>query len=289
MDAKDWIILETLYEVQNITKTAEKLYTSQPAISYRLQQIEDNFGVKLVFRNKKGIKFTSEGEYLVKYAKKMLDELRITKDYLRNLGGTIQGTLRLGVSGSFARHQLSNIMEKFIIQFPYVQVDLKTGYSSEIALLLKNDDVQIGIIKGDYSWNEQTHLLYQEHITIISKHEIDLENLPNLPRIGYRTDTFIKQKIEDWWDQKFTNPPSYVMQVDRVENCKEMVKTGLGYAIIPECCLTQHDNLTTHHLYLEDKPLIRNTFMNYRDKSLELSVVKEFVNFIKHTEILILK
>jgi DNA-binding transcriptional LysR family regulator len=286
VDSKDWIILETLYEEQNITKTAERLYTSQPSISYRLQQIEDEFGVKLVFRNKKGIKFTTEGEYLIKYARNMIEELRKTKDYIQNLGGTIQGTLRLGVSSTFAQYKLPKILKNFLHHYPNVKVNVKTGYSSEVAQLLQNDDVQIGIIRGDYSWYDQSHLLHQEHLSIISKNSIDIEDLPSLPRINYKTDPSLSQVVENWWTQNYTKPPQNIMKVDKIETCKEMVKIGLGYAIIPDICLTQNHTFVTEKLLLDNwEPLKRNTWMNYRSKSLELSVVREFVDFVVHTEI----
>lgn len=42
MDKKDWRILEAVYAEKNITKAAERLYISQPTLTYRLQQIEKN-------------------------------------------------------------------------------------------------------------------------------------------------------------------------------------------------------------------------------------------------------
>ena len=61
MDEKDWLILKTLYEQSSITKTAATLFISQPALSNRLQQIEDRFGTQIVVRTKKGVQFTPEG------------------------------------------------------------------------------------------------------------------------------------------------------------------------------------------------------------------------------------
>lgn len=64
MDEKDWLILKTLHEKKSITKTAETVFMSQPALSTRLQHIESRFNTVIVMRGKKGVQFTPEGEYL---------------------------------------------------------------------------------------------------------------------------------------------------------------------------------------------------------------------------------
>ncbi|WP_368896449.1 LysR family transcriptional regulator, partial [Priestia megaterium] len=43
MDQKDWILIKTLHEEKNITRTAERLYVSQPSLSYRLKNLEEEF------------------------------------------------------------------------------------------------------------------------------------------------------------------------------------------------------------------------------------------------------
>lgn len=58
MEYRDWHILQTLFREQNITKTAEALYISQPALTKRLRQIEKDFGVQIVQRGSRGVQFT---------------------------------------------------------------------------------------------------------------------------------------------------------------------------------------------------------------------------------------
>lgn len=53
MDQKDWILIKTLHEEKNITRTAERLYVSQPSLSYRLKNLEEEFGVTLFSKRKK--------------------------------------------------------------------------------------------------------------------------------------------------------------------------------------------------------------------------------------------
>jgi DNA-binding transcriptional LysR family regulator len=131
MDEKDWVILQTIFEERNITKAAEKLYISQPALTYRLQQLEKEFGTMIVARGKRGVEFTAQGEYIAQYARSMTLQLRNTKEFVQNMGKEIRGALRIGVSGIFARYELPAILNEFISQYPNVEVNVKTGWSAE--------------------------------------------------------------------------------------------------------------------------------------------------------------
>lgn len=67
MDERDWQIISTLYKYKNITKTANTLFISQPALTARIKQIENELDVKLLQRSNKGVSFTSYGEYTAQF------------------------------------------------------------------------------------------------------------------------------------------------------------------------------------------------------------------------------
>jgi DNA-binding transcriptional LysR family regulator len=283
MEEKDWLMLKTLYSVKNITKAAELLYISQPALSYRIQNLEKEFGTKIISRGKKGVEFTSQGESLVNFSVMILIELQKTRELVQNMNDTVKGTLRLGVSSNFARYRLPVLLKQFVEIYPDVEIHVKTGFSSEVLNYLYKDEVHIGILRGDHNWKEQTHILYQEPICIASKTPIRFEDLPNQPRINYKTDIHLQHTIENWWQNKFTQLPLITMEVDRIDTCIELIRHGLGYAIIPFITLIKQDPLFTVDITSsDDKVIVRKTSMNYRDASLELSVVKAFVDFLKN-------
>lgn len=293
MNEKDCLMLQYIYEEQNITKAAERLYITQPAITYRLQQIEKDFGVPIISKNGKGIKLTAEGEYLVSFAKKMLIELRKTKDYLANMRNEAQGTLRIGVSRYIARYKLPPILKNFITLYPKIEINVFTGLSYEVFELLQNEEIHIGIIRGDYKWFEHKYLISEETICIISKDKINIDDLPNLPKIQYvsqknlrkvKSYTFSKlsEWIDRWWHERFNEPPLITMQVDSYDTCKEMVKNGLGYAIIPRIFLSPDDQLHAMDLILKNgQGITLNTWMLYRESSLQLNIVDKFANYIQ--------
>ncbi|MED1794597.1 LysR family transcriptional regulator [Brevibacillus nitrificans] len=287
MNEKDYLMLKYIYEVQNLTKAAELLYITPPALTYRLQQLEKDFGVSILTKNGRSIEFTPEGRYLVQYAKKALIDLRKTKDHMLNMGSEVQGTLRLGVSRVIAHYKLPPILKEFLNLYPKVEINVNTGISDEVYELLRSNEVQVGIVRGSYTWSEQKHLLKEEGVYIISKNPLRIEDLPTIPRINYRNSTDFNEEINNWWYERFTDPPLINMQVDTFEICKEMVKNELGYAIIPQIFLYEDDPLYKEELITRNGTAVTmKTWMLYRESSTHLAMVGKFVNHLKSLDIM---
>ncbi len=70
------------------------------------------------------------------------------------------------------------------------------------------------------------------------------------------------------------------MKVDQVETCKEMVKSELGYAIIPKVCIKPNEEFYIKEIYLDNSLITRDTWIYYRESLLQLSSIKAFVEFM---------
>ena len=282
MNDRDWEILQELYERKNITQAAKALHISQPALTFRLQQLEDEFGIKIAHRGRKGVEFTGQGEHLVLYAKEMLLQFRKAKERLLNMESSQRGKLRLGAAGTFACYILPSILRQFNLQYPDIEFNVTTGWSTEIVNLLFKQDAHLGIIRGDHMWPDQKQLLMEEPLFIVSKNQIKLDELPYLPRIDYKTDPSLKDTINNWWFETYSQVPLITMHVDKLETCKEFVLNGLGYAILPGITLKKKDDIYTTKLLSRDNvPVMRRTWLMYRKESLEISIIRIFIDFLK--------
>jgi DNA-binding transcriptional LysR family regulator len=283
VEEKDWFLLDILYVEKNVTRTAQRLYVSQPSITYRIRQIEQAFGTEIIVRRKTGVEFTPEGEHIALYARNMLLQLQKLKDKVANTGNATKGTLRLAVSSTFAHYQLPELLKAFLEQYPHVEINVKTGWSSDVLQSIQKEEVHMAVVRGDTQWQEQKQLLQTEPILIVSKVEVDEDQLPDLPRINYKTDFALNVVIDNWWQSTYkTLPPFTTMEVDNIQTCKELVKQGLGYAILPAICLQNNDRLYTKPLTSpEGEPITRNTWLICRNGLLELSTVRAFVDFAR--------
>ncbi|HMM19747.1 MAG TPA: LysR family transcriptional regulator [Selenomonadales bacterium] len=285
MEERDWLILQILYEQKNITKTAQALFMSQPALTARLQHLEKEFGVQIVQRTSKGVNFTPQGEYLAKASAEVLQRFRRIREEVTDLGASVAGTLRLGASSYFTMYTLPGLLRLFRKRYPAVEFKVATTWSKDVFNLVYNQDVHIGFISADYGWQNEKHLLFEEPVYVASTEKIGLADLPRLPRIDYQTDALIRAMIDRWWRENFSQPPAISMEVDKLATCWEMVKSGLGYAIVPGRIVEDAGGI--HKILLADRagnPLVRKAWMIYHEESLALNVIRAFTEFVKQTD-----
>ena len=129
MEDRDWLIIKVLNEQKNITKTAQALFISQPYLTTRIRHIEDEFGVKMIYRGSRGVHFTPEGDYLAQRAQDMLLEIRRIKEQVVNMGSEVKGILRVGASNYLSKYKIPRLLGLFKECHPKVEFNVVTTLS----------------------------------------------------------------------------------------------------------------------------------------------------------------
>lgn len=137
------------YEVAksgNISKAAENLYISQPAVSKSVTKLEQALGHTLFIRSKKGVKLTEEGLTLFGYLTKAFDSIDTAEKTLKRIGEFGMGQIRIGVSTSLCKHILLSYLQDFIKDNPHVKISIACNPTFETIQLLKAGKIDIGLI-----------------------------------------------------------------------------------------------------------------------------------------------
>lgn len=284
MDDKDWLMLKTIREVRSLSKAADLLYISQPALTYRLHNLEKEFGARILNRHAAGVSFTEQGEYILHYAEDMLYQLQRTKDFIQNTKNPVQGQLRLGISTVFAKFKVAPILKEFKSRFPAVSISLKTG-SSTLVLpeLLQQNEIDIAIVRGEIDWPEEKYVIMKEPWCLIHSRPVELGELSDIPWIMDETATLVQaDKLFDlWWHDHFAAAPPSPILVNSIEACIQFVSHEIGWGIVPKIYLKKLPSLFCLPLYLKSgKPLQRQTFMLYNKHIAEQPPCKAFIDFI---------
>lgn len=285
MDDKDWTLLVTLKQSSSISEAADKLFVSQPAISKRIHNLENEFHTSLIIRTKKGMEFTHAGEHLCQYAASMLAQLQEIKDILVEIDEN-RKILRIGAAPMFSQLVLPGILRRFIAMYPNIYPNIKTGLSSKEFEWLKNGEIQLAFIRGDYILEGYScYVIGSEPLCVISKNPLNIADLPNYPCIAYDTDASLEHQINDWVHNYFPQQKLHIsMRVGDSQTCIHMVSQGAGYAIVPYHVLPEQGLQSLCVNFLRDsygQIVMRATNLLYNQNEYKkLEHIKLFVDFI---------
>ena len=215
-------------------KTANTLFISQPALTARIKQIENELDVKLLQRSNKGVSFTSYGEYTAQFAIQHLKEFNNFKQKLHTFGKEVSGTLKIAVSSIIGRYYLPSLLESFHTAYPKIRFELTTIPSSEVNKLVKSHLVDFGFTKNASAFADNNKILLTTYNALIAcTTPFSIENLPKMNLITYPYEESYHNSIWQWWKETFNCRPKIGTKVSNLDISKEMIFAGLGYGILP--------------------------------------------------------
>ena len=130
----------------NISKAAESLYISQPAISKTIVRLEDNLNVKLFKRNSRGVSLTEEGEVLFRHVQEAIHHIEEAENALQKMKDYHIGHLDIGASTTLCRYILLPYLKKFMEEFPNIQINLKNQDSAKNLQVLDAQDIDLALV-----------------------------------------------------------------------------------------------------------------------------------------------
>jgi LysR family cys regulon transcriptional activator len=233
-------VVETKF---NVSKAAERLFTSQPGISKQIQLLEGELGVLLLIRKgNRIIGLTPPGEEVYAVAQRMLSDARNLKKIGEEFSAKNEGSLVIATTHLHAGYVLPKIIKKFSEIYPHVSVSLKQSDPIQIANWICSGEADVGIsatfddspeelILFPYANIDRSILVPEEHpLTKVKK--ITIEQIAQYPIISldssFAGGSGIKQAFESQ-DLK----PNFVLSATDTDVIKTYVEIGLGIAIVP--------------------------------------------------------
>ncbi len=284
MDEKEWHTFITVVTEGNITRAAEKLFLSQPALSYRLRHMEEEMDCPLLLRTNDGMTLTPQGEVFYEYCQRMVQETELMRQSMGQLTGEVSGTLKIGASINFADYELPVLLHSFTAKYPKIHIQVKTRYSQQIQKMYNTGEVNVAIARGAYSGQGKQVFLLDEPYCLANKDKISHEELSKRPLIQYRTDPSIQTVFDNWCSENLPAGTQSAMELDSMVTCRHFIREGLGWSILPYMGL---GSCRDEGIYIEPifdsqgQPLTRPTYLYYDDKvSMQLPAVRTFIEYV---------
>lgn len=278
MKIDDYNLLLKLNEIGTIRGTAKSVLISQPAVSQRLKYIETYFNRNIFIRTPKKLILTSDGEIILQYAKKIVQEEKELKNKLIQSSEEVQGTLSIACSTLISQRFLPTILADFTKRYPKVSIDLVTGMSE--AIKRNHKDFHVCIIRGEKLKESTSEHLFADPLYIFDTEEFSKETIKERPLISFKTDDSMNELVDDWLSYRHEQiKPLKTIQVDQIETCKQFMKQGLGMAILPKSVSSfLMDDYAHLPLQLDNKAVTRDTWVCYQEGVRSLPQVDHFIN-----------
>ena len=246
-------------ELLNITRAAEQLSFSQPAITAQIYSLEDAFRVKLFDRNGKRLTLTAAGKKMLDYATRIVSLYEETQNVMANFGHGDE-TITLGVSTQMINYFLPSILKELQAQMPSLNISVEICMNTQEVLKgVLEYRYDFGFIHGENTFKQiRQHGIWTEDVLwvasqeFIKNHEVIKESNA-LPVINYTKGSAFRDKMDQLTGNKDGHSP---LEYSDSEAIKRAVMAGLGISYLPTT-LIKDEIATGKLIVLARKPLIQ--------------------------------
>lgn len=229
-------LYKVFYEVANeksISKGAEKLLISQPAVTQSIRTLEEQLGGKLFIRTPKGVVLTNEGEILYNYIKEGMNYFINGSNKFLSLKNLDSGVLNIGASTVISENILIDVLGLFHKKYPNVVINIYNDLTDNLVKKLRNGDLDLIVISTD---NEYKDILFYDvcllHDIFVSNEKLDItldrNNINDFDIIIQKNPSVMRRNFDKSIDFEFS-PKMEVVSHSLV--CK-LVSNGFGVGLV---------------------------------------------------------
>ncbi|MCG7932537.1 MAG: LysR family transcriptional regulator [Candidatus Thiodiazotropha lotti] len=197
--------LVAIADTGSITEAADRIGLTQPALSRRLQQLEDYFGAELFSRGRKGVQLTEIGRLVESEARILIARYDHLRDQVRAHQGLEGGTVRIGGGATAVSFLLPKAIASFQGSHPAVKFQLKEAGSNEVAEDVINGRLELGLVTMPVKnrdlkvWpllTDRIVLVGPKQHPLAKKRRISASALDGISFVGFEADTAVRQIID---------------------------------------------------------------------------------------------
>ena len=227
-------------EEGNITRAAERLHVSQPALSTQLAALEDELGHKLFERSARGIALTEKGIALRQRADDLVDLAeRVEAEIKASDSDEIVGTVSIGAGETPAFRFVARAADELHRKNPKLSFSVSSGNGEDIVTHLREGTFDLGVLIGpgrydgfDYLTLPYTHhwgLAIRKDSPLTTKKRLSPKDARGIPLICSRQ-SMVKEFLAGWFGCPF-GKLDVVANYNLIYNAAVFVEAGLGSAV----------------------------------------------------------
>lgn len=276
---------------KNLTKAAQKLFISQPAITQSIKKLEEQIGYNLFYRTKHGMNLTEAGTVLYEHLQIPMECILQTKLKMKNEVEEKNHIIRIGAGNTLFKNNVIEPLKRFKKKYPNVIIEILDGSTKELFQQIENDLLDILLINiptmYDTTYSIQTIEEVQDAF-IASKElkeyqdkEFTFQELNELPLVLQKSSSSSKRFLEKLCKKYNTElNPSYELLTYSL--VLDFVKSGLAVGFINKNHVKKElEKKELYEIKTKFKIPTREIGIVINPKKENNPILKDFVHYLK--------
>jgi len=286
-------VFQTVARLLSFTKAAEELHMTQPAVTFQVRQLEEQFNTRLFDRTHNRISLTEAGKRVHECAERIFELYAEMDNSVRELTGDISGVLILGASTTIAEYMLPALLGDFKAKYPDITIRLKVANTDGIVSQVENNAIDLGVVEAPVN---NKNLVVEEcrtdHLVLIvpPAHELAKEDVVPIQRVADYP--FICREegsgtrevmIESMHDAGVSPADlNIAMELGSLEAIKGAVEAGMGVSILSNATIQKELKLGTLVAVQLDPPIDRPFSFVHQKQKFRVRAMDELLSFARN-------
>ena len=283
-------VFYTVAKQLSFTKAAEQLFMTQPAVTFQVKQLEEQFNTRLFERSHGRISLTPAGRLVMDYAERVLTLTEEMDMRVAELTGAVAGPLLLGASMTIAEYILPKILGEFKAEHPEVQAHLSVGNSETIVSRVADHALDVGLIESpSYQSTLVNEVCCDDELVVIcapghalaKRKTVRAQELASLPWVRREVGSGTREFTDNYLRQCGVVPEDVqvTMELGSPEAMKGVVETGIAVAVLSRATITKELVLGSLVALPLSPPLIRSLSLVHPKERFRSRLLTTFVEF----------
>jgi len=238
-DLNDLQAFRSVAELSNFRRAAEAVSISQPALSRRIEKLEEALGVKLLERTTRRVSLTAVGRDFARKVQGLLDELDATLLGIKDVTATRMGEVTIACVPSTVYYYLSQVISRYRERYPRIRVKVFDASANDVLAAVSRNEADFGL-------------------NFIGSQEPDIEFQPLLEErfvAACRRDHPLARKRRVSWQDLAEH--DFITVTKHAGTRLGLVQAGAGVAAVPSLAMPQRDHPLLVSIPLEEPVVTR--------------------------------
>src|SRR5258708_4867382 len=290
MDIRHLRLIKTIADEKGITRSLDKLFLTQSAVSHQLKDIEGRLGVKIFSRTKNQWLLTEEGKILYEHETKVLAEIEQAIGKINHMREGHAGVIRLSTECLTTYHWLPAFMVRMKLLYPNLEVKIVMEATHKPLQKLLNNELDLGITTDPWDDKSIRYVeLFKDEVMAVLPAGHPLAAKKYLTEEDFKEETLIIHSypletvtVHQHFLRQKKVQPKQIIAMPITEGALEMVKAGMGILTMPRWALkafAASPDLVM--VKISPKGLIRSNYAAIRHEDSAKKYIQDFINNLK--------